>query len=393
MRTSAQMDRLVEEFQLDDVQTTYLRALDEHTTALTANQRVDFLESSAELLGERPRQSWDELTNSLSPPDSFAATWIAEHAIVQTKPSWTQRLRQPRTLGAIIAITGGLVAALWAFSYVTAEPHLANNCSGARGPAVEQLEAAGQTEYVMPLVLDARYGVVVCVSAWDDFNEEAGRSNPANATIDRIYLADPFFLAVQPVGWEIINFDSETQGDASQNESYQWAGDSGIPQTIVWFEGDRCNIEGGTGFSTLSVDYTYRGQQRTGTVDLLASYTFEAPSGQCTDEVRAAEEAADSRWRSVVNGRIENTGRIDTRSVQLEPESVSRDLCRYLRGIDTDIVFVDVLEIEPLESRAVFQLEPEVAIPLIDGAVLGICPEFAGERDALVGLAEQQLVR
>ena len=382
MNRTIHAEQLIEENGLDEIQARYLHAVENSAGPLTRDQRSALLLESTEMLGERPTQEWDDLVESLSPPESFAAAWIAEHP--STPTSWSERVKDPRNITLVLLVVAGVWAALWGYSYRTAELHISNNCSGAIGPAVEQLEASGETEFVMPFAVDARYGIVACVSAWENFDEENGRSDRADATIDRIYRADPISPAVQSVGWEIIDFDS-TIGNAHQNQSISNLHEAGVVQVYIWFEGDRCNIAGSTGFGALDVDYTYRGQQRTGTVDLGASYTFSTEEGQCTEEVRAAEEELDRAWSSAVNGRLDDVEFINTQSVQLEQLGVSRDLCRYLRGIDLEVDGQSIV-IEPLESRSVFQLEPATATALIDGAILGICPEFADQRGELIQL-------
>ncbi len=389
MKTKTLVDKLAQEHGLDETQSRYLSELANEVRELESDQRKAFLEESAELLGERPPQDWDELTDALSEPTSFAAAWLGEQEANSPDKSWSTRLRKPRNLIMLVAAILITTGAGWTYSYFNAEAHIRNNCSGALGPSVERLEAAGQTEFVMPFEVDARYGVWLCVSAWEGtFDPEVNPATRAEATIERVYFANPVSLTVQPVGWEIVDFDS-TRGDASQNEPFSTVDtEDGFTNIIVWFEGDRCNVDGGVGigFGALDVDFTYRGQQRTGRVDLGASYTFMAEEGQCTDAVRANDDALDEAWRSVVDGRLDSFANINTGSVELEQLAVSRDLCRYLRGITSPSNGGD-FEIEPLEARTVFQLDPAVAVPLIDGAVLGSCPQFADQRDALVELA------
>lgn len=187
-------------------------------------------------------------------------------------------------------------------------------------------------------------------------------------------------------------------GDASLHESspvnqYKWL------DIRVWFEGDRCNgpSQGSIGFGSLNVDYVYRGRQRTGTVDLGAQYSVFFEEG-CSQADRAADEELDRAWGTATGGHFDTieflnnpqrstAGHLDLGSVLLEPVAVSRDLCRYLRGIQMPAGGIDY-SIEPLQARAVFRAKREDAAALIDGAVLGICPEFANQRDALHELLE-----
>lgn len=387
MKLQTIADKLAEEYFLDGPQSRYLDELSDEVRDLDATQRDTFLRESAELLGERPYQSWDELNEALSTPKSFAAAWLAEQDSQVSARIRLSKFGQPRNLMWLTAALLVVVGAGWTYSYYFAEVHISNNCSGARGPAVEQLEAGGQTEYVMPFELDARYGVGLCVSAWEGADgPDVDLIEPADVRIERIYLANPFEIAVQPVGWEIIDFDSTT-GNASQNNIFQTGEASGWTNVVVWFEGDRCNHSAGsTGFGSLDVDFTYRGQQRTTQVDLLAQYSFSFEDGQCSQAVRDADDSRDSAWRSATAGQLDSFDTINTQSVELEQLAVSRDLCRYLRGIKPPTTGGE-FEIEPLASRTVFQLEPDIAVPLIDGAVLGACPEFADQRDTLVAVA------
>ena len=130
-------------------------------------------------------------------------------------------------------------------------------------------------------------------------------------------------------------------------------------------------------------------------IPLQATYSYWSRPGQCNDSVRERDDALSQAWRQAVDSEIVAAA---TRShrfggvgpLELEPESVSRDLCRYLRGVtpamsDAGTPIDD--EFEPLEARAVFRLDDRaLSETLIDGAITGVCPEFAARRDELVGL-------
>ncbi len=394
MKATLLAEHLAVEHALDEVQSRYLVELANETLGLSNSQTNKFLAESAEVLSERPPQQWDALTEALSMPHSFAVTWREENRPPESHelPTLTDKLRRPRTLASLAIFLLVTVGATWTFRYYTATPEFDTPCTGAQAVEVEVLEAAGATEFRMPLVVDRRYGINICLQAFDGADDE-GRI-PADVIFDRVYLSEPLSLAVQPVGWEIVE-DGEMTGNASSNSSSS-VSDQHWLNLVVWFEGDRCNIEGGTGFGSLSVDYTYRGRQRTGLVDLGAQYSFWA-QGVCTAEVRAAEASRDAAWQSVVGTHffprtvgsepLDEQGHLTLGSVDLQPLAVSRDLCRYLRGIDAPQSYT----IEPLAERAVFQAAPDDAAVLIDGAVLGVCPEFADQRAALLELlnAEQ----
>ena len=377
--------QLVEVHELDNSQARYLDALTSETRNIPFNVRSAFLHDVAEMLSERPPQGWDELVEALSPPDEFAAAWVSEQDFLPNdlprSGGWANRAREPRSFLFLAMIFLMVLAGGWTYRHYSATPALSTPCSGAQGPSVETLEAAGQIEYRMPLVLNARYGVVLCLQAFDD-DREIDRQL-ADVIFDRIYLAESFGWALQPVGWEIVD-QGDVTGDASQNRSAPVTEEGWLSLT-VWFEGDRCNISGGTGFGSLSVDYTYRGRQRTGTVDLGAQYTVW---GQCTAAMRNEADVQDQAWSRVVGSHFSaprpagESWHLDLGSVVLEPVAVSRDLCRYLRGIQTP-EYGYAKDIEPLSARAAFRADPEDAAVLIDGAVLGICPEFTEQRDAL----------
>ena len=221
----------------------------------------------------------------------------------------------------------------------------------------------------MPLEIGARYGVQLCPHSEDE-----------SVLFERFYLPEAARMAVQPVGWERQREDGATKGDASDHEAY--SPDPRQPGVTVWFEGEYCNISGGIGIDRLAVDYRYRGRDRTSWIDLGAQYSFWAEPDQCTDEVRALDDARSVAWANVVGRTFIDRPTIDVGSVVLRAESVSRDLCRYLHGInfpDNGQAYVP----EPLERRAVFRVNDAHASVLIDGAVLGICPEFADRRDEL----------
>ncbi len=371
--------QLVTEFDLSSEEADYLRSVAKYAKRLPTRPRRALVRETAEMLSGRPPDgSSAELEAALGQPADYVQEWRTEEGFSGKTAPWKHWWHQSTVArGTQVAVLFSLlVGGLALRSYYAATPQIFNSCAGAIGPGVEMLEAGNTTEYRMALRIGERYGVDVCPS-----------SSIPGVTIERVYFANPVQMAIQPVGWQLNleRLSTPTPGDASAHRSWRpedipWGAD-----VIVWFEGEYCNISGGHSFGHLSVDYRYRGRSRTASLDLNATYSVWAEPDQCSDTVREADEAADRSWERVVdmdvvysNGDPDNGG---YGPIELAPVAISRDLCRYLRGVDGAR--------EPLGARAVFQLgNDELSSTLIDGAVLGVCPEFADQRDTLVALLD-----
>lgn len=372
--------RAIAEHQLNEVEAEFVQGVFNSTHGVPRVARRGFVRDTAEMLsGRPPAERPSELVEALGQPIRYAHEWLHEEGFDRWVSPWRRWWLQPRwaraaqvAVLAVLVLGGGM-----ARSYYGATPEIGNNCSGARGPQVERLQAAGATEYVMPFEPGVRYGIHLCPGA------------PEGVTIERVYLASPGEIGIQPVGYEVAQSHAELNivGDASKRDPIS----NDYRQLTVWFEGEYCNSYGGGSsfsISALSVDYRYRGRVRTTTVPLNAHYSFVFDD-QCSEDDRAATS---DRWRRAVTASPLATsatswlrfGYEGLGPLQLTPESISRDLCRYLRGVTPSSAAHD--QFEPLETRAVFQLEQSIAEPLIDGAVLGVCPEFAERREEFYAL-------
>lgn len=378
MRGRSLVSELAGKHGLDPVQSRYLGALKDEIDDEAVDERA-LLSDAAELLAERPQQSWDDLVEALSSPSSFAAAWRAEVETEGVTPvrvgRWKRLVSTSGGRAKVLLVAILLAGAMWAFVYFTAQPMISNSCSGGWGPSVETISAAGTTEYRMPLEIGSRYGVFVCPNSDDD------------VVFERIFLPAAMRLAIQPVGWELLTENSTTRGDASNHMPF--LPDPRLPQVIVWFEGEYCNTDGGISFNEIAVDYRYRGRERTQRIDLLSHYSVWPHDNQCTDQIREADDEKDRLWMQVVGNRFAGRDYVDVGAMDLPPVAVSRDLCRYLQGVTfPSEVLSQSYQLEPLAARAVFQLERAEAKALIDGAVLGICPEFKDQRSELYALVE-----
>ncbi len=258
-----------------------------------------------------------------------------------------------------------------------------NYCGGVAASDVESFEAAGATEYRAAFRQDERLGLYVCV----------GSSTPG-AVVERIRAPLAPRSIIQPVGVETDLDASDAElflGDTSRGGSFE-PYEEPATQSVLWYEMEYCNIAdgGAIGFESFFIDYRYRGRSRSVQIPLDYAAMVEA-NGQCTGDVRARIDAEGRAWERETAPDIRDFGDLDrVGPLGLSPESVSRDLCRYLQGV---IPYRDGqgqaanAEFEALGARAVFQVEDRVlAELLIDGAVLGVCPDFADRRDELVAM-------
>lgn len=372
---------------LNGVETQFLVAVSTHLVRVPKRPRRTMLEELVETLSSRPASgSLEEISGALGDPAAVADE-LRSDAGFAGRVSILQRWRHMSRLAhlsQLALVVGAVVGLLAVRSYYAATPQILNACSGPVASDYERLAAAGETEYRMALRIGERYGIQLCPYSLDD-----------GVTIERVHLANPEELAIQPVGWELSEPREITlRGDASDHRPFGGF-DEGWRNVVVWFEAEYCNISGRIWFDELQLDYTYRGRSRTMDIPLLATYSVQSGPDQCSDEVSVADDSVSAAWRAAVDDeavwRTGGSSRLGGRGpLDLWPESISRDLCRYLRGVIPATGFdgePSYDQFEPLEARAVFQLDsPVLAETLIDGAVLGICPEFADQRDDLVAL-------
>lgn len=374
---------------LNEAETAYFMAIVGHLDGVPGVARAAMADEAVEMISGRPASTFDELASAIGRPVDVASRLRDEMGFVGSTSKWRRWWLLPRwmkavQIAALVTLAG---AGLAIRSYYVATPNILNACAGAVASEFETLRAAGETEFRMALRIGERYGVHLC-----PFSREEG------VTIENIRLRRPVQIAIQPVGWELwiqgADPTDEPVGNAAGHAP--WPADiEGFASVIVWFEAEYCNISGRISFDELALDYTYRGRSRTMDIPLGATYSVQSAPGQCSDAVRAADDRASAAWLAAVDeevvwrtgGTPQSGGR---GPLDLRPESISRDLCRYLRGVipatgfDGE-PFYD--QFEPIEARAVFQLgSSTLAETLIDGAVLGICPEFADQRDDLRGM-------
>jgi hypothetical protein len=295
-----------------------------------------------------------------------------------------QRLRMTGGKLAAIAVLAAVLAGVAGlYRWITATPDLRNSCSGLRATEFEMLEAAGATEYRVAFRQDERLGLLLCVHSAD-----------AGVEVQEIRLpAVPDMLAIQPVGVEDAIASVGKASPAIGDEAEQAPGFTQtmpFTQTVLWFEMEYCNIvDARVGVDTARVDYRYRGRNRSATVALGFQLSIDG-TDTCTKETWDLITEESRRWADSVPDDVALRTDDATGPFGLTAEAVSRDLCRYLGGIHPvlDESGNPVFDrFKPLESRAVFRLDDvELAGHLVDGAVLGICPEFGDRRDELHAL-------
>ena len=379
--------RLVDDLGLGETEAIYLSRVDHAASTLPGRVRRQFIHDVAEMLAERPPAiDTAELEDALGSPVALVGEFRREHGW-EGRIGVVRRLRTVRLwvrVAVALAVVVLAVAGVLVARYYSSTPEFFNSCGGVVATEVEQLEAGDVTEYVVGYRQDERLGLWVCVGTHTD-----------GVTI--LDLARPTAPngAFQPVGYEVdVDDPSEIdiRGDATRSSAYD-ATVGGLVNAALWYEMEYCNIEGGIGFDDLQVTYRYRGRTRTTTIPLRYTVTVWA-EGLCTDEVREDVHLASQAWGLVTGPRLfPRTEPLEWLEPHgLFPEAVSRDLCRYLRGVIPASPGPRPLytEFEPLEERAVFLLDDrDLAEILIDGAVMGICPEFEHRRDELVAMLDR----
>ena len=371
--------RAADDAGLNEIETRYLEDLVPYLRTVPRQPRRRLIAEFVEVLSSRPAsESLPELVAALGRPGDAADQLRSDNGLTGPISLWRRwKLQSHGWHAAQVLVLAALLAGVVAWrTYYGATPDFHNSCLGIAAPEIETLQAAGETEYATTWRERQRYGLMLC-----PFTFTSG------VTIERVFVEVASGLAVQPVGWEldVERLASTWEGDASAHhpwrpEDVPWSGD-----VVVWLESEYCNFSSVKGFNAVQVEYTYRGRTRIATVDLGYTMTIDS-ADQCSDDRRALDDEATRRWQATVGDRMggqwEGVG-----PLRLSPESTSRDLCRYLRGVvAAESRFANL---EPLAARAVFQLgDRALAQTLIDGAVLGVCPEFAERRDELVAMLD-----
>lgn len=376
--TSIALDAVLKGAALGAAEREYVTEVDRSLPSCTHRLRGATLGEVADLLAERPpAESYDEIVASVGPPAEVGEETLA--AVRDSLPlGRLQRLRQRPlrdqllVLGLILGIALGAGAV---YRYFTVVPHIFNPCGGGQASEQIDLEAAGSRERVVTFRRDERVSAYLCPHSQDDGVE----------ILDVRFPSDAGGMPLQPVGAETWTRTSTAIGRAGPIEPYLPTDDLST-QVTVWLEMDYCyEGDGRMGWHHIVVEYRYR--WRTRTVDVPLHTVLSVTTGCDAASHPADIEDETRRWRDLVNerGAWNTLGPENHEPFHLTAEGISRDLCRYLRGV---VPLDGFPQIEPLEDRAVFRLDDlRLAELLIDGAVLGICPEFAERRDELVALA------
>ncbi len=385
---------------LGEHELTYLHDIRHRLRDVPATRRRELLDQASDHLAERPpAASFDQLLRALGSPKLYAEELRAASGIPARVNIWRRFVGQRRLILVAEITTAGalLIGSLIAWSWFTAVPSLVNNCGGVRATHVESREAAGQTEYLITFDAQTRVGILLCLGSRDKGIE-----------IDGIHSFEGPLSPLQPVGVEVLHPLRRLSGDVARFVPFDPADDLvDNSQQMLWFEWDYCGFYrpgDSTSISSVTIDYRYRGRHLSVQVDLHSTYTAQiqecrGPSGEVLppEDALARDEATRDRWVES-NGGVNRWDTLEIGPIHLYPEGISRDLCRFLRGIPPAITsYGEWLPgaTESLEDRAVFNLgrsHNDLAIKLIDGAVGGVCPEFATRRDELVAMVDPDLV-
>lgn len=369
---------LESEFSLNTEEVAYLHRVRVASGRLGGAARRALMEEAAEALSERPGEcSSHELEVSLGSPESWVVAYIDREQLTLSEglPGWWQRNPRSTRLGLVVGFAVVLGVGWGGLRYLTATPHFFNPCGGIIATEFETFRAGGATEFRAKFRQDERIGVTLCP-----------HTSTPGVTIKEVYRSDLVRMAFQSVGSEVdLLPQGHWIGDASQPVPWHSDDVPWLADVVLWYEMEFCNISGSIGFNTVEIDYRYRGRDRTTTIDL--GYWVMVDAGdKCTNEVRAKSDRESEQWQLVVGDGI-TLGGPDGMVFNMEHENISRDLCRYLSGVKPalDAEGQPVYDqFEPLEARAVFQIaNPEFAERLIDGAILGICPEHQDQRERL----------
>jgi len=379
---------------LGEHELSYLVDVRRELRGVPVRQRRPLLDQAGEHLSERPPAGSDgELTDALGMPDEYAAVLRTEAGLPARFTAW-QRLRWQRRwslIGEAVILLVAIIGMGAAWTWFTAVPEIRDVCASPLA-VVETSNVAGPTrEFIISADPRHRVGIEVC-----PFSDDHG------VEIDRIRIPILNLSPIQPVGFEFD--DSAGRLDPSSGIA------GGLPPfrpaefpwgaaVMAWFEVRECDsLVADTGNDRVTIDhmevgYRYHGRHRNARVDLGFLVSFRRRP--CTDDSPDGLSFADALPQSFGSEFMspnDSFGPLD-----LSPENIGRDLCRYLRGIPGyeagQLTIPGALE--PLENRAVFDLGPranKLAEVLIDTSLRLLCPEFADRRDELVAMIDPALV-
>lgn len=257
---------------------------------------------------------------------------------------WAQPHRVKAAEATELALVVGV--ALWGYGYFTAALSFGSPCGGVFASEVTSLEAGHVSEFRAAYREGERFGVSVCHTSEQD-----------GVVIENIRFPVASRSAMQPVGVEVrLNGLGLPlpRGATGRLQPYSANHRPGV-EGVLWFEMEYCVSAGSRiSFDTVLIDYTYRHRSRTAKVPLgyVASIDIH---NRCTKGVRADANRKTAAWGLAMRRRLvhrppgERVGHLE-----LTPENVSRDLCRYLNGVKpiTDAQGQPWLaEFEPLEDR------------------------------------------
>ena len=309
-----------------------------------------------------------------------------------TPPRWLNR----RAVFTVVAAAVAALASGLALRYFTVEPRIHNYCGGAWASEVKTLEAGGYTEYEISYRKNQRFAIAVCVGAAGDDD---------SPTILNIYWPDRGGPIAAFVGTERRS-NAEHTGATTVFKPFRPLDDGylGAPSIYLWFEMPSCNGGGtGTGFSSVLVDYRWRGRERTMRLDLNYTVTQRHDIGCAVGEREADhdferhfyeryEQHQDHPWHPPPTIDVEGFN-YDAYGPDRNSSAygLAHNLCRYLWGIEpmSGTTASRLNNIEPLEQRAVFRMtDVNHARAIVEAAIDAVCPEFESRRSELLGLLE-----
>lgn len=384
MRSSRHARRAAASARLNTVETRYLEDLVPYLRSVPKRPRRQIIDEFVDVLSSRPAsESSSELVGALGQPRAVAARLRREADFDGPTPLWRRWWLQPSVTKLLQAFVLGvmLVAALVLRGYYTARPEFGNNCSAIVATEFEDFHAAGVSERRVNHRPGERFGVMLCPST------------PASGVIiERIFVPETP-TTFRYVGWEVSHGGARATYTGNAADHQAWTPDDfpdgNIAKVIMWFEMDGCMQSYRTGFDAATIGYRYRGRSHEAEVSLgthLVSISGEAQP--CDEEAVAGIREEDQAFRDALSARV---GSLDSLTeFRLSDLAVGSDLCRYLDGVEPALDLdgePQYDDFESLEERAVFQIgDPAISTAVIEAALIGLCPEFADQRDDLVGL-------
>lgn len=238
-----------------------------------SRQRRPLLDVLRADLAERPSaDSWEELVHDLGAPAACAAAIRAEHGLPAHVGFGAHvrvvRARTWAALAGVVVLATGFGGYQW---WASAEPTLINSCSGVTRPdevPVEPREAGDVTEQRIGYVDGATVGLGLCLSSPDEVEI-------LDLTIDA-----PQLTMFRPTVTRAADMSTDPDIPAPVLDRVWLHGDDSWVRVTIEGELTGCEWyapEGGSQFTTATVEYRYRGRTRTMPVDLNTTYTFVSP--------------------------------------------------------------------------------------------------------------------